>query len=472
MHLRPSSLFALALLVLLSPLLSGCPTKTPQPSFEAKPKWTSKKPLDDLKDLPQDALAYLEKGKSGEPLLTPEAAKMRAEIYIERLFAPWRGGNPAYARKSAVKAMAAYTQKPGYDDLGAARLRPWADRIAWNANLKAFRKLQRPAIAVANTNLRAIPTLDHRLGPPGRPGQGYPFDMLQLSALWVGTPMLVDHISRDGEWALVETAIAPGWVRTRDLAYVDPAFMGSYLSRAFAGVVAENVPLTPGLAAGVGAVLPVEDTDGVRLKLMVPAAGPGGQAATASAWLTQGQAALMPMAATPANIARNANQMMGQTYGWGGIDGKRDCSAATRDVLAAFGVWLPRNSAFQARTGRYMPLEGLSGEEKEQAILKYGVPYATLVWLPGHILLYIGQYDGRPVMFHNVWGMRTLEPDGSEGRKVIGKAVITTLRVGEIYPEVGPERVMLNRVRGITVVTPPGGKDAFEPEPEYQEEAQ
>jgi len=219
-------------------------------------------------------------------------------------------------------------------------------------------------------------------------------------------------------------------------------------------------------------VLPVEDSDGVRLKVLVPVAGTGGRAETRPVWLTQGQAALMPLSATPVNVARTANQMMGQAYGWGGLDGKRDCSAATRDLLAPFGLWLPRNSAAQAKSGSSMSLEGMTPEEKEQAILKNGVPYGTLIWMPGHILLYIGQYKGHPIVFHNVWGMRTLEPNGTEGRKVVGKAVVTTLRLGEIYPEVGPGRIMLNRVKAITLVAPSGGRDGYEPEGEVPEDGQ
>jgi len=440
-------------------------------SFQPKPSWKASKPLDDLKEMPQDALAYVEKAREGEPLLTPETAKLRSEIYIERLFGPWRGGNQAYALKSARRSLAAYSRKPGYDEMGQARLKPWADRIAWNANLRFVGKVRRPAIAVANTNLRAIPTMDPRYGTPGKPGQGYPFDMLQMSALWVGTPLMVDHLSRDGQWALVESAIAPGWVRAQDLAYVDEPFMSGYLSKAFGAVIAENVPLTPGLKAGVGAVLPVDDTDGVRLKLLVPQPGPGGMAATAGVWLTQGEAGLMPMAATPGNIARVANQIMGQAYGWGGLDGKRDCSAATRDVLAPFGIWLPRNSSAQAKSGTFIPLDGMTGEDKEQAILKNGIPFGSLIWMPGHILLYVGQYKGHPAAFHNVWGMRTLE-NGVEGRKVVGKAVVTTLRLGEIFPEVGPERILLNRVRGLTLVTPSGGKDYQEPEEDAPDQDQ
>ena len=478
--MHESQRFRPALFLLLAlALFAGACARQPRPqeiTFAPKPKWVEKKPIDDLKELPQDSLAYVDKNKAEEPLFSSEDAKLRSTDYVEHLFAPWRCANSAYARKMAMRSLTAYSKRPGFDANGMAHLKPWADRIAWNANLRSRGTPGRAAIAVANTNLRAIPTMDPRFGTPGRPGQGYPFDLLQVSALWVGTPLMVDHLSRDGTWALVETAIAPGWVPTSDLAYVSDEFMPQYLNKPFACFVADNVPLLSGpgqgVRAGVGAVLPVEDTDGVRLKVMVPAAVPGGRAETRPVWGTQGQAALMPLAATASNIARAANQMMGQPYGWGGIDGKRDCSAATRDVLAPFGLWLPRNSAAQAKTGTYISLEDLSGEEKEQAILKSGVPFGTLIWMPGHILLYIGQYKGHPVVFHDVWGMRTLEPDGSEGRKVIGKAVVTTLRVGEIYPEVGPDRIMLNRVRGMTLVAPGNGKEACEPEPEAPAEEQ
>lgn len=470
---RLSAFFVLALAL----VLGACQPKTPDISFEPKPRWQVKKPLDDLKEMPQDASAYIDKAKASAPLLSRDAAKARTEIYMERLFAPWRGGgNPAYARKSAMKSLSAYSRNPGYDENGQPRIKPWSDRISWNANLRYFGASRRPAVAVNNTNLRAIPTMDPRFGTPGKPGQGYPFDMLQMSALWVGTPVLVQHVSRDGGWALVETAIAPGWVKTEDLAYVDDAFISSYLSKPFAAVIAEDVPLLPGpgkgLRAGVGAVLPVDDSDGVRLALAVPAVGAGGKARTQSAWVTQGQATLMPLEATPANIARVINQMMGQPYGWGGLDGKRDCSAATRDVLAPFGIWLPRNSSAQAKAGAFIPLDGMSREQKEQAILDNGAPFGTLIWMPGHILLYVGQYKGYPVAFHNVWGMRTIEPDGREGRKVIGKAVVTTLRVGEIFPEVGPERILLNRVRGITLLAPSGDKGTIEPETDAPDQDQ
>lgn len=488
----------LRVFVLALALVAGaCSPAVRESVFAPKvPSWSAKKPLDDLKEMPQDAAAYLDKAKADALLVSPEAAKMRTDVYVERLLAPWRCDNPAYALKSAQKALVAYAKRPGYDGAGQARTSAWAEQLAANANLRRaavpagksplnskgptgrpaapaqktilgragnsrpapmpVANTRRPAILVANSNLRAMPTMEPRFGAPGTPGQGYPFDILQVSSLWAGMPVFVDHVSRDGAWALVESAIAPGWVPTADLAYVDDAFMAQYGKGGFAGVIADRVPLSTGsgltLDVGVGAVFPATDADPTGVTLLVPVRA-GVRADVARVRVTRSQAAPMPYAATPANIAAMANQMMGQPYGWGGLDGKRDCSAATKDVLAPFGLWLPRNSSAQAKSGVFISLAGMTPEEKERIILQQGVPYGSLIWMPGHILLYLGQFQGRPVVFHDVWGLRTLDQNGREGRKVIGKAVVTTLRLGEIYPDVGPERMLINRVQGLTLIT-------------------
>lgn len=163
----------------------------------------------------------------------------------------------------------------------------------------------------------------------------------------------------------------------------------------------------------------------------------------------------MPLAATPRRIAQVADRMMGQTYGWGGIDDKRDCSSMVRDLFTPFGIFLPRNSSAQAKAGPTMSLEGLTPAQKEEALLSRGIPFLTLVWMRGHIMLYVGEFQGRPAVYHNIWGLRTLEPDGREGRLVLGRAVITTLRAGEEVPEVKPERLLVNRVLALTFLARP-----------------
>jgi hypothetical protein len=124
--------------------------------------------------------------------------------------------------------------------------------------------------------------------------------------------------------------------------------------------------------------------------------------------------------------------MIGEPYGWGGLYGNRDCSSMTRDFFAVFGIWLPRHSEDQVKeAGTYIDLQGLSPEQKEKMILEKGVPYLSLLWRKGHVMLYIGQKDGRALIFHNIWGIRTKDLQGREGRKIIGQAVITTLQPGQ-----------------------------------------
>jgi hypothetical protein len=122
--------------------------------------------------------------------------------------------------------------------------------------------------------------------------------------------------------------------------------------------------------------------------------------------------------------------MAGEPYGWGGLGGKRDCSALTRDLFAPFGLWLPRNSSEQAFAGRFISFKDLSPAAKEALIVHTGAPWRTLLWTPGHIMLYIGIHQGKPLIFHNFWSIRTRDADGKKGRVVVGRASVTTLHPG------------------------------------------
>ena len=62
--------------------------------------------------------------------------------------------------------------------------------------------------------------------------------------------------------------------------------------------------------------------------------------------------------------------------------------------------------------------------------MEKGVPYLSLLWRKGHVMLYIGASKGRALIFHNIWGIRIKDLQGHEGRKIIGQAVITGLTPG------------------------------------------
>ena len=128
----------------------------------------------------------------------------------------------------------------------------------------------------------------------------------------------------------------------------------------------------------------------------------------------------------------------------------------TRDFFTVFGIWLPRHSEDQVReAGVFIDLQGFSAEEKEKVILQKGVPYLSLLWRKGHVMLYIGSKDGRALIFHNIWGLRTKDLRGREGRKIIGQAVITTLQPGrELVNADRTAGTLLDNIAAMNILKP------------------
>ena len=147
------------------------------------------------------------------------------------------------------------------------------------------------------------------------------------------------------------------------------------------------------------------------------------------------------------NIAYIGKQLVGEPYGWGGKLQTRDCSTLTRDFFAPFGIYLPRNSSQQAHEsdGVYMSLKGLNKEEKAAAIMAYGRPCRSLLFVKGHITLYLGKKENEPIIMHNFWGVRL-----KNGKKhILGRSVITTTEPGREISNVKEKSKLINTFQGL-----------------------
>ena len=474
--------------VFRSLLLGGCLTLT---ACAAVPQYENAAgSVADLRLMPQSladmAERYAGPGGSYGPgaLLRPHAeAQADMERFRERFFAPWTSTEVnLFAVQDSLAELERAPDRRGY----AGNLNPWTDE-AWralrrNADLPGLeRVMRRPqpraAVTVRATDLRAAPTVEPRFDEVHGAGKGWPFDLFQQSALPVGLPLSVLHESADRAWLYVESSGIWGWVRAQDVAFAEPEFQKLWRGPQLCAAVRDGVSLTfrhlgtkaettapriePGAflaSADIGTVLPASGADAV----LVPVRGLDGKAyAVTAGWAppaggTHGAAVVsMPLPLTPAKLADVGDRMMGQPYGWGGLNGGRDCSAMMRDLFTPFGIWLPRNSAKQAEAGTRVPLDTLEPAAKEQRLLKEALPFRTLVWMPGHIGLYVGQWQGRAAFFHNMWGVRNTLGDGRPGRVIVGRAVLSGLRPGAERHDVKPENLLIERVGAFTLV---GGK--------------
>ena len=415
----------------------------------------------DVKHLPQDLNAYAAKAGGASALLSGAEQAEQSIKAKHWFFYPWHVTTPSASKSNAF--WAATRMKP--TNAFTTNYAPFSEsewqNLIRNSNQAAYPAMLAKAITVCNTSLRGMPTQQPFFRNPSIPGEGFPFDYLQHTALWVGTPLVITHVSVDGRWYLAETRMAHGWIPAEDIAMVDEGFVQTWEAAPLVAITKDKVLLhtegwfgathagKQGVQAHIGTLLP-DAGNGV---VLYPTRDRSAQVGIGRVALTPQVAQPYPLPLTPNSIAAVGNGMMGQAYGWGGLQENRDCSSMTRDLMLPFGIWLPRNSSQQGAWGSPVVLSGFSLDEKEATILASAKPFFSLIWLKGHIGLYLGAYNGKPVMFHNIWGIRTTESgSATEGRAVIGKAVVTTLRPGAELANVATPGSLLDRIERVSIL--------------------
>lgn len=69
----------------------------------------------------------------------------------------------------------------------------------------------------------------------------------------------------------------------------------------------------------------------------------------------------------------------------------------------------------------------------------------SLLIVPGHVTIYLGQRNGEPIIMHDYWGARL-----KNGTKhILGRSVITTTKVGKERPDVKEKSMLINTISGL-----------------------
>jgi len=432
--------------------------------FLASCCWTSPdllKEVHDVTHLSQNHLSYLRDISKDHVLLGQDVQNTMDEHYNKTYFSVWHDLKPVHSSPDRVSSIFShFASSPGYGENKRKHSPSWVKKLQQNASLENYPNALQVAITTRHTNLRMMPTNSPHFYKPGGDSDGWPFDNLQISSVPANTPVLICHLSADKSWVLVETSFAFGWIPVDDCARVDENFIKTWESGRYAAAIKDRIPVLDAegnfcIRTSVGQVFPLVKESVDTMEILVASADPKNNAIIKPCAVSRQVVAPKPLLFTYLNAVNIANEFMDEPYGWGGLYGNRDCSAMTRDFFAPFGVWLPRHSADQAKqVGKYIDLQDLAPEQKEKIILEQGIPYLSLLWRKGHIMLYMGEENGRALIFHNIWGLRTKDCNGKEGRKIIGKAVITTLHPGEELNYLDPEGWLIKNLSALTILGP------------------
>ena len=428
--------------------VAGC-TSEPNPLV-------STGPLEDLARIPQDAAAFV----PAEGIPEFGSHEQRRGILAEYWYGPWGRDKPETCTPEEFGwAAASFPSQPTFGPNLLEVPSPVLKSVIASAALDSYPSRAVRAISVRNAALRALPSHDPFFHDFRRAGEGYPFDYNQNSAVWAGTPLFLTHASLDRRFVAVETPYTCGWIDSRDIAFVDEDFVSSYRARDLAAILTDRIPVASEDAGflfegRLGMLLPLEVAGESEARLMAPVADASRRALLVPVTVSARDAATVPLTFSGETLAQVINEIVGQPYGWGGLGGHRDCSSTILDVFLPFGLPLPRNSSQQAVAGKTVSLQGLGPAGKEERILEAAAPFRTILSMPGHVMLYLGTFEGTPAAFHTIWGLRTGSADGSNaGRHVIGRSVITSLSPGSELRALAPGNGdLLGRIESFTLL--------------------
>jgi cell wall-associated NlpC family hydrolase len=418
--------------------------------------------IKDVRDLPQDHTSYVKEAPPEKLILPREIQVKMNDDYDKTYFSVWHILQPAHATPEKISNIfKKFSVSLGYGENKKKHSLAWLKKLQQNSSLDRYPNTLQLAITTRNTNLRMLPTQGPHFYSPDGDIAGWPFDNLQISSVTANTPLVIFHLSADKSWALVETSFAFGWMPVEDYAHVDDNFIKTWESGHYAVVIKDKTSIFDAdgnfsLRTSIGQIFPLVNETPDKLEILIAVPDKNSYAVIKHGFVSRQIIEQKPLSFTYVNAVKIANELIDEPYGWGGLYGNRDCSAMTRDFFAPFGIWLPRHSSDQAKkSGIFIDLQDIDPEQKEKIILGQGIPYLSLLWRKGHIMLYIGEQDGRALIFHNVWGLRTRTCAGKETRKIIGKAVITTLRPGAELCGLDPqEGLLLKTIAGMTVLMP------------------
>lgn len=405
--------------------------------------------ISDLREIPQDPFVFtqrINKGFIGDGL-----------AYKAAYFSPWNITAFDIPQEKAMWAYNVFTPQKSYGENLQPIDQGFFDAILMNSNFKDYATVNKRAVTLRHLNLRAFPTKRPLLRDPNKAGEGFPFDYLQNSTIEANKPLFVSHYSKDKAWVFVKSSFAYGWVRTSDIVFIDKKDSDTWQQMGQIFLLTDNDPIYSQngnylFRTHIGMILPLIQENNKSYTVMTISKFKENEPYFRESNISKNISHNGILPFNSANIDAIINELLKVNYGWGGMYSQRDCSSTMRDFFAPFGIWLPRNSYQQSQVGKVISLKDLSDEEKIASIKKYAVPFETLLYRKGHIVLYAGTYHDKIVIFQNLWGVKT-KSDGKEGRYIIGRTIFSTLEVGENLEDFDEEGSLLHGLESMNIVS-------------------
>lgn len=323
--------------------------------------------------------------------------------------------------RETIQALSARPRGALFKESGDELPQSAIDELIDAVNIRAIAE-QQPigyGLVVRRADLRTFPTRLRVFHSPSETD----IDRFQESAVFPGTPVVITHTSKDGEWLFVVTPRYEAWIERNHVAEGSAVQVLEY-TRKEPYVVVTGSSVRTVFSPEDPRVSELQLEMGVRTPLLTdwPADQPvNGQHPNSAhvvelpvrgeAGELQFVAALLPRAAdvrthylplTEANLVRQSFKFLGERYGWGHSYNARDCSGFVSEIYRSFGVQLPRNTRDQGVSPAFDRIALSPQDTREQRLeLLRSLRVGDLIYIPGHVMMVIGRDRGLPYVIHD-----------------------------------------------------------------------
>ena len=353
-------------------------------------------------------------------------------------------GDDVRARIRAIsKRNKSELYNPAGDALGSKGYKKYEDDLGLESISDTVEV--RFALVVKRADMRTYPTDNRYYKSPDDQN----LDRFQENAVFPGDALAVLHVSADKEWAFVQSYNYAAWVRYESIAIGDRKLIGQYKSASRFLVITGDkvqtsfnpeVPALSELQLDMGIRLPLADPETIKNSLygqnpyasyvvLLPLRNHDGKLEIKPALIARNKdvsQGFIPF--TRENIIRQAFKFLGERYGWGHSYNGRDCTGFVMEVYKTLGIQMPRNTGQQG-SGSYGENTRFTAESSPEEKLKAleTLDVGDLIYVPGHVLMYIGEVEGEPYVIHDVSVFRYIDENGESYKGTLNGVSVTPL---------------------------------------------
>ena len=283
------------------------------------------------------------------------------------------------------------------------------------------------------------------------------FDQGIASSLDMATPVAMLHTSKDGLWSFVQTPRFLCWLPSDAIALGDIKTIMEFVNCNPPLVAVGNKVSVFGdpekkNAIGsiqMGSYLPLRTAGNDFCEVLVPGRGKNGELVAYTGYVRRSSdVSIGFLPYTFRNVYRQCFVLFGHRFGWGGMYDERDCSGYIMDVFRCFNIQLPRNSAEQAKASNAVIFVEDMDRKTRLELLKSVPCGISLLRMPGHIMIYLGEFNGTPYAISDFWAWRTPSKNGKDIAHRVARVAVTDLMLGE-----GSKRgAFIDRLSHITIL--------------------